>query len=65
MVLGRPQHVEVELVHGLRDVLHGREHLAQPLVGVAPVVGRRAVEADVVELDLADVEHMEFLIMRA
>ena len=29
--------------------------------GVAAVVGRRAVEADVVELDLADIEDVELL----
>ena len=35
------------------------KRFAQPLVGIAAVVGRRAVEPDVVEFDLADVEHME------
>ena len=60
MVLGDPQHVVAELVHGLRDVLGGGEHLGQPLVGIAPVVGRRAVQPDIVQLDLADIEHVEF-----
>jgi hypothetical protein len=60
MVLGHPEDVEAEIVHGLGDVLRGREHLAQPFVGVTPVVGRGTVAADIVELDLADIEHMEF-----
>ena len=60
MVLGHPQDVEAEFVHRLGDVLGGREHLAQPLVGIAPVVRRRAGKPDVVELDLADIEHVEF-----
>jgi hypothetical protein len=51
VMLGRPEHIVAEVVHRLRDVLHGHEHLAQPFVGIAPVVGRRAVQADVVELD--------------
>ena len=45
----------------LRDVARGEERLAQPLVGIAPVIGGRAVEPDVVELDLADVEDVELL----
>ena len=61
MVLGRPQHVEAEVVHELRDVAGGPEGLPQPLVRIAPVVGRRAVEPDVVELDLADIQHVELL----
>ena len=65
MMLGRPQRVEAELVHGLRDVARRGEDLAQALVRIAPVVRRRAVEADIVELDLADVEHVEFLDHRA
>ncbi len=59
VVLGRPQDVEAEPVHGLRDVARGRKGLPQPLVGIAPVVGRGAVEADIVELDLADIEDVE------
>ncbi len=61
VVLGGPQHVEAEVVHRAGDVARGEERLAQPLVRVAPVVRRRAVAADVVELDLADVEDVEFL----
>ena len=61
MMLGGPQHVEAELVHGLRHVARGEERLAQPLVRIAPLVRRRAVEADIVELDLADIEHVEFV----
>ncbi len=59
VVLGRPQHVVAELVHELRHVARGAERLAQPLVGIAPLVGRRAVETDIVELDLADIEDVE------
>ena len=33
----------------------------QPVVGIEPLVGRRAVQAHIVELDLADIEDMEFL----
>ena len=65
MVLGRPQHVVAELVHELRDVARGRERLPQPLVGIAPVVGRRAGKPDIVELDLADIEDVEVLDHRA
>src|SRR5262249_10227297 len=61
VVLGGPQHVVAEAVHGLRDVAGGEESLAQPLVGIAPVVGRRTVEPDIVELDLADIEDVEVL----
>jgi hypothetical protein len=65
MVLGGPQHVEAELVHGLRDVARGEEGLAQALVRIAPLVRRRAVAPDIVELDLADIEHVKFLDHRA
>ena len=61
MVLGGPQGVEPEVIHGARDVARGLEYFAQPCVGVPPVVGRRAVTADIVELDLADVEDVEVL----
>jgi len=30
-------------------------------VGIAPLIGRRAVEPDIVELDLADVEDVKLL----
>ena len=63
VVLGRPQHVVAEPVHVLRDVARGGECLAQAFIGIAPVVGRRAGKADIVELDLADIEDVEFLIM--
>ena len=43
----------------LRNVACGREGLAQALVGIAALVGRRAVETDIVELDLADIENVE------
>src|SRR2546430_8894566 len=56
VVLRRPQRVVPELVHQLGDVPRGEEHLAQPLVAVAPGVRRRALRSDVLQLDLADVE---------
>ena len=61
MMLGGPQHVETELVHELGDVARGEEGLAQPFVGIMPVVRRRAVQPDIVELDLTDIEDMKFL----
>ena len=60
-MLRGPQRVEAELVHELGDVARGEEGLAQPLVGIEPLVGRRAVEPDIVELDLPDIEDVEFL----
>ena len=61
MMLGRPQHVEAELLHQPGDVARGEEGLGEPLVGIAPLVRRRAAEPDIVELDLADVKHMELV----
>src|SRR5579863_10434169 len=61
MMLRRPQHVEAELVHELGDVAGGEEGLTQPLIGIAPIVGRSAVEPDIVELDLPDIENVKFL----
>src|SRR6476646_5269913 len=43
MMLGRPQHVETEFIHELRDLARGVESLAQPLVRIAPVIRRSAV----------------------
>jgi hypothetical protein len=37
----------------------------QAFRGIAPVVGRRAGKTDVVELDLADIEHLEVFEHRA
>src|SRR5262249_7724345 len=65
MMLRGPQHVEAELVHGLRDIARRKECLAQPLVRIAPIVRRRAVDADIVELDLTDIEHVELVDHRA
>src|ERR1700693_1872455 len=61
MMLGGPQYIEDELVQELVDGARGEERFRQPFVGIAPLVGRRAVEAHIVELDLADIEDMEFL----
>jgi hypothetical protein len=60
VVLSGPQRVEAKLVHELSHVARSEERLAQPLVGIAPLVGWRAVEADMVEFDLPDIEDMEF-----
>ena len=65
VVLGRPQSVVAEVVHQLGDVARGEERLAQPLVAVAPGVGRRALQPDVLQLELADVEHVDSLDHRA
>src|SRR5256884_1794245 len=65
VVLRRPQRVVPELVHQLGDVPRGKEHLAQPLVAVAPGVRRRAFRPDVLQLDLADVERVESFDHRA
>src|SRR6516164_4899424 len=59
MVLGGPKAVIAELVHQPGDIARGPERLAQALVRVATIVRRRAVQADIVELDLADIERME------
>src|SRR5262245_19572414 len=59
MVLGRPKHVVAEAIHELRHVARGGEGLPQAFRGIAPVVGGRAGAADIVEFDLADIEHME------
>src|SRR5262249_42692911 len=60
VMLGGPQHVEAELVHELGNFARGEIRLAQPLVGISPLVGRGAAKTDIVELDLSDVEDMEF-----
>src|SRR5215475_13759049 len=65
MVLGRPQHVVAEAIHELCHVARGGEGLPQAFRGIAPVVGGRAGAADIVELDLADIEHMEVFDHRA
>src|SRR5438128_706445 len=59
MMLRGPQYVEAEFVHGPRHLARGEERLAQPLVRIAPVIRRRAVEPDVVELNLPDIQHVK------
>src|SRR5439155_22999912 len=59
VVLGRPERVVAEVVHELRDVARGEERLAQRLVAVAPGVGGGALEPDVLELDLTDIQDVE------
>ena len=59
VMLGRPQHVIAESVHQLCDVAGRGEDLPQPFGGVASFISGRAGPADVVELDLSDIEHVE------
>src|SRR5205085_9121438 len=59
VMLGAPEAVIACFVHDARDVERGLKHLRQPLVRVAPVIGRRAVEANIVELDLPDIERVK------
>src|SRR6516225_204729 len=59
MVLGGPEAVIAEIVHQAGDVTRGPEYFAKPLVRITPVVRRRAVEADIVELDLPDIKHVK------
>jgi hypothetical protein len=59
VVLGGPQRMVAEVVHYLGDVPGSEEHLRQALVRVPALVGRGAVEADVVEVDLADIEDVK------
>ena len=59
VMLGGPQRLVAEVVHDLGDLTRGEEDLGEARVGVAAIVGRGAVEADVVEIDLADVENVE------
>src|SRR6516162_5414518 len=59
MVLGGPKAVVTELVHQPSDIARGPEYLAQALIRVAAVVRRRAVAADIIELDLTDIERMK------
>ena len=56
MMLGGPERVIAEFVHDPRDVARGLEHFGQALVGIAAVVGRSAVDPNIVEVDLADIE---------
>src|SRR5262249_25086052 len=65
VVLGRPQHVVAETIHELRHVAGGGKGLPQAFRRIAPVVGRLAGKTDVVELDLADIEHVEVFEHRA
>ena len=65
VVLGGPQRVVAALVHHLGNVARGEEDFAEALVRVAAVVGRGAVETDVVEVDLADIEDVEAFDHRA
>src|SRR5262249_51615127 len=59
MMLRGPQSVVAEIVHQLGDVARREERLAQLGVVVAPGIGRGAPETDVLEVHLADPEHVE------
>ena len=65
VVLGRPQRVVAERVHLLGDVFRRPEHLGEAGVGVATGVGGRARQADVLELDLTNVQGVKSLDHRA
>src|SRR5437867_4484247 len=65
VVLGRPQRVVAEGVHLLGDVFRRPEHLGEAGVGVATGVGGRARQADVLELDLTNVQGVKSLDHRA
>ena len=61
MMLRGPQRLEAKLVHELGDITRSEEGLAQPLIGIEPVVRRSTGKADIVELDLPDIENVKFL----
>jgi hypothetical protein len=61
VMLGCPQGIIAQLVHQPRDIAGRPENFAEALVLVATVVRRGAVQADMVEFDLADVEGMRAL----
>ena len=59
VVLGRPEAVEAELVHELGELLGRPVGLDQALVRIAPLVRGLPVTADVLELDVTDVQDGE------
>src|SRR4029077_4538854 len=59
MMLGRPEGVIAELVHLPRHIAGRPEYLAEPFVRIPAVVGRRALQADVVQFNLTDIECMK------
>ena len=59
MVLGRPEGVIAQLVHLPSHIAGRPEYLAEPLIRIPAVVRRRALQADVVQFDLADIECMK------
>src|SRR5580704_3150473 len=59
MMLGGPERIVAQLIHHAGHVARGPEHFAEPRVGIAPFVGRRPVEADLVQVDLSDIQHVE------
>ena len=58
-MLGGPQRLIAGFVHHAGDAARGPEYLGEAVVGVAAVVGGRALEADIVEVDLPDIKHMK------
>ena len=59
MMLGRPKGIITQLVHFLGHIAGRPKYLAEPLVRIPAVVCRRALQADVVQFDLADIECMK------
>src|SRR5215472_12447877 len=60
MMLGGPQHVKAEFIHELCDVARGIESFSQALVRIAPVIRRRALQTNVFEFDLTNVQDVKF-----
>ena len=59
VMLGGPQRVVAGFVHHAGDPACGPEHLGEAIVGIAAVIGGRALQADIVEVDLTDIQHVK------
>src|SRR5262249_54203604 len=60
MMLGGPQHGKPEFIHELCDVARGIESFSQALIRIAPVIRRRALQTNVFEFDLTNVQDVKF-----
>ena len=61
VMLRQPEGIEALLIHLLGDPGSHVEALYQTFVGVTALVGGRPINADVLQLDVADVENGEML----